>query len=167
MSENNVYTTTHRPIVDFKYNKKIILKSSDVRIYKDVVILTPGEWSDAMTQSPVVYTDLELEKGSRMWSKNFLNIDHSWGTLDRIGYVRNPYYHRHIGVMGDLHIYPITERARDTIALIDAGLVNWLSAEIATQDIWNGDEQKRYATQIEFIGCAVVTSPACGETRIR
>jgi len=155
------------PSVPFQYNNKVILKSSDVRIYKDVVILTPGVWTDASTRMPIEYTELNLMKGSKVWSSNFLNVDHSWGTLDRIGYVKNPYYNKKIGIMGDLHIRPITQTARDTISLIDAGLVNWLSAELMAEDVWDSASNKRFAEDIEFIGCAVVCHPADKNTRIK
>lgn len=157
--------TKHIHNVPLKYNTKILQKSSDVRIYKDTILLTPGEFSDAMTMSPVVYTDFELQKSAQNWDSDFLNIDHSWGTLDRIGYVKNTYGKKGI-VYGDLHIYPITQRAKDTISLIDAGLVNWLSVEIMTHDRWDNKEKKMYAEDITFIGCAVVTHPACENTRI-
>ena len=155
------------PELPFQYGSKIILKSSNVRIYKDVVILTPGVWTDASTRTPIEYTDVNLMKGTKVWSSNFLNVDHSWTVRDRIGYVKNPYYNKKIGVMGDLHIYPITQAAKDTIALIDSGLVNWLSAELMAEDIWDSDSGKRFAEQIEFIGCAVVTYPACKDARIK
>jgi len=157
--------TLHRPLIPFKYNNKILQKSSDVRIYMDAILLTPGEFSDAMTMAPVVYTASELDKSAKRWEENFLNVDHSWDTLDRIGYIKDTYSKKGV-VHGDLHIYPITQRAKDTISLIDAGLVNWLSVEIMTQDRWDSDDNKRYAEDIVFIGCAVVTHPACENTRI-
>ena len=69
--------------------------------------------------------------------------------------------------MGDLYIYPITRNAKDTIALIDAGLVNWLSIELKSEDVWNSADSKKYAKDIVFIGAAVVLYPACEDTRIK
>lgn len=142
------------------------MKGSDLRIYKDVLLITPGVWTDAMTKSPVVYTEKALKEGHLKWKSNYLNVDHSFKTTDRIGYIVNPYYGKK-GVMADLHIYPITQTARDTISLIDAGLVNWLSVEILTVDRFDTQEFKRFAEEIEFLGAAVVTSPACKEARIK
>jgi len=153
--------------IPFRYSSKIINKSSNVRIYKDVVILTPGIWTDAGTRMSIEYNEENLSKAAKKWTSDWLNVDHSWTVTDRIGYVKNPYYNKKIGVMGDLHIYPITQAAKDTVALIDAGLVNSLSAELMAEDIWDAETNKRFAENIEFIGCAVVCHPADSNTRIR
>ena len=155
----------HRLIKKLEWNNKIIEKSGDARIYKDALLLTPGSWTDAITKSPVEYSIEELDRAANIWTTNFLDIDHSWGTLDRIGYVKNPYSLKG-KIYADLHIYPVTQRAKDTIALIDSGLINQLSVELASEDKWDGVNQKRLATNIEFLGCAIVCFGACHESRI-
>jgi len=114
--------------------------------------------------SPIEYTETELRKSARNWESNHLNIDHNWGVLARIGHVDNVHWNE--AVRGDLVIYPITNGARDTIALIDAGMVNELSVELMSRDVWKAEEEKRYATDITFVGLAVVTMGACRETVI-
>ncbi len=156
----------HFPMIPFKYNKKILSKSSDVRIYRDTILLTEGEFSDSITMSPVMYTYDEIEKGATNWSANFLNLDHSFEVLKRVGFIKNTYF-KDGAVRGDLYIFPITENAKSVIKMIDNGLVNWLSVELTTQDYWNPDDNKRYASNIEFIGAAVVLYPACENTRIK
>lgn len=113
----------------------------------------------------MVYTREELSKSAGNWEQNYLNLDHSFDVRDRLGFVENTYFHKG-KVKGDLHIFPITQAARDTIALIDADLVNWLSVEITTEDYWNENDNKRYASNISFIGAAICLYPADQSTRI-
>jgi len=157
----------HFPMVPFKYNKKILTKSTDVRIYRDTILLTPGEFTDALSRSPVTYTEEAISKTANKWEENYLNLDHSYEVLKRLGFVKNTYYKKKDGtVRGDLYIFPITQAAKDVIKQIDAGLVNWLSVEITTQDYWDPETNKRFADDITYIGAAVVTMPACENSRI-
>jgi hypothetical protein len=156
----------HFPLIPFEYNKKILSKSTDVRIYKDTILLTEGEFCDSITRSPIVYTSEEISKGATNWSSNYLNLDHSFEVQKRLGFVKNTYY-KDKAVRGDLYIFPITQAAKDTIALIDADLVNWLSVEITTEDYWNNEDDKRYASNIEYIGAAICLYPADSKTRIK
>lgn len=161
MKEKNL----HNPIIKFDYDKKYISKDTDFRIYRDAIMLTPGEFTDSLSRYPVVYTEEELKKSAKIWSDNYLNVDHSFEVQKRIGFVKNSYY-KDGGVRGDLYIHQLTNASKETIALIDAGLVNWLSVELLTEDKWNAEDNKRYASDIEFIGCAVVLHPACDGTKI-
>jgi len=155
----------HSPMIKFEYDNKIIQKSTDFRVYSDAILLTPGEYTDSMSASPIVYTEENISETADKWESNYLNLDHSYEVLSRVGYVKNCYFKKG-SVRGDLYIAPITTAAKDAIALIDAGLINWLSVEITTQDIWNAEDNKRYATDITYIGAAVVTTPACPSSRI-
>jgi len=155
----------HFPVIPFEYNEKIISKSTDVRIYREAVLLTEGEFTDSISRSPIMYTKAEISKGSSNWSNNYLNLDHSFEVLKRLGFVKNPIF-RDGCLKGDLYIFPITQAARDVIAQIDNGLVNWLSVEITTEDYWNNKDNKRYASNIEFMGAAIVLMPADKNTRI-
>ena len=157
--------TRHKHYLSFKYNKKLIEKSGDARIYRDSILLTPGSWADVITQAPVVYSEDELRKGATKWESNLLNLDHSHFPLDIIGYVKNPKFSDH-AVRADLYIYPITTNAKDTIALIDAGLIKHLSVEISTQDKWDPITNLRKAYDIKFWGLAVVIDPACKDSKI-
>ncbi len=161
-----VERTTHKLTTKLVYDNKIIQKSGDARVYNNAVLLTPGEWSDAMTRAPVKYTEEQLCKSASRWEENYLNVDHSQGTLDRIGIVKNQRWYKN-AVVGDLYIYPITQNAKDTIALIDAGLVNSLSVELSSVDRWDFQENMRFAEDIAFFGLAVVLNPACKGAHIR
>jgi hypothetical protein len=158
--------TIHRVLTKLDYNTKLIKKDSTVRIYNDAHLISPGEWTDSTSMMPIVYSAHELNKASTNWEENYLNVDHSWSVKDRIGYVMNPRFHDDM-VKGDLHIYPITEAARTAVALVDAGLVNWVSVELRTEDRWDEDDEKIYAENISFIGTAIVTHPACKDAIIK
>lgn len=158
--------TLHKLTVPFKYNDKILQKSTDARIYRDCILLTPGDWTDASTMAPVEYSMDELQKSATMWESEYLNLDHSFHVLDRIGHVRNQRWFMG-AVAGDLYIYPVTNAARDSIALIDSNLINELSVELYCEELWDSDTQIRKATDIRFVGLALVTRGACSETRVR
>jgi len=155
----------HTPVILFRYDEKLLSKSTDVRIYKGAILLTPGEYTDALSRTPTVYTETELKNSATRWEANFLNLDHSDEVLKRVGYVKNTYY-KNGAVRGDLYIFPVTEAAKSTIGLIDSHLVDWLSVELTSQDFWDNKLNKRCAGDISFIGAAVVTSPACPNTKI-
>ena len=156
----------HYPKISFKYNTKIISKSSDARIYTDCILLTEGEYSDSIGRQPVVYSQYELSKAVKNWESNYLNLDHSFEVLKRLGFIKNPHLGKNGEILGDLYIFPITQTARDTIALIDNGLINWLSVELTSEDTWDSIVCKRNATDIRFIGAAIVTYPADSNTRV-
>jgi hypothetical protein len=158
--------TNHKLTTKFIYDNKIIQKSGDARVYNNAILLTPGSWSDAMTKAPVEYTEEQLCKSASRWEENYLNIDHSQGTLDRIGLVKNPKWYKG-SVMADLCIYPITQNAKDSIALIDAGFVNSLSVELSSVDRWDYQTNKRFAEDISFFGLAICLNPACAGTLIK
>jgi len=151
-------------LTDFTYSDKIIEKSGDARIYRDALILTPGIYSDSVVKSKTNFSSKELSKAINRWESNFLNLDHSRKTLDRIGYVKNIYWKD--GIFGDLYIYPITTNAKDAISLIDAGLVNSLSIEMTAEDKWDPIENIRVATDIIYFGVAIVTQTGCKDSRI-
>lgn len=164
MKKNEMVETIHTVHVGFEYDKTQVGKDSKTKIYRDATLLTPGTFSDSLTRSPVKYSKDVLSKTYNNWKSNYLNINHSYEVLDRIGRVMNPHFSDG-KVKGDLYIYPITENARDTINLIDEGLINWLSVEIRTLDKWNRNEE-RCVEDIEYLGLAVVSEPACKEALI-
>lgn len=155
----------HKHLVPFKYNNKLIQKAGDARIYKEATILTPGSWADMVTRAYIMYTKEELQKSVNKWEDNILDIDHSHFPLDIIGKVHNPIF-KDNSVKADLYIYPITNNAKDIIALIDAGLVNNLSVEIMTKDKWDPVSNLRMATDIKYYGVAITIDPACKGTKI-
>jgi len=150
----------------FKFEVALKSKSTSAKIYKGAVILTPGKFADSITKDWVIYRPEILRKYATNWSSNYLNIDHSTSVLHRIGYIENPRWEDN-AVKADLYIFPYTSVGRDVINLIDSGLVNHLSCELISTDSYNYAEKAIEVEEIEFTGCAVVTNPACKETRIK
>jgi hypothetical protein len=151
-----------------KFQNKIIEKgNSEVRVYKNATLITPGEWSDMKSMKAITYTPGELQKASNRWLKNTLNLDHEWKVLNTVGTIENCRWFNG-AVIADLHINKITEAAKDTIALIDAGLINHLSVELQSEDFRDYDNHKILAKEIEFIGCAIIYGDlgACSQARI-
>ena len=155
----------HKLTRKLEFNDKIIQKFGDARIYRDCIMLTPGSWSDSLTRAPVEYTPDELAKSATNWLGSYLDLDHQFGVLDRIGLVRNQHWINN-AIMGDIHIYPITQNARDTIAQIDAGMINELSVELMSRDEYDYENDRLLATDIKFIGLGIVTAGACRSTKI-
>jgi len=162
--------TIHRHSAPLSYNNKIISKSN-IRIYRDAVILAPGVWCDSVTRADVEYTAKALSQYATNWSRNIIDLDHDLGVKSIVGTVENPRFYRN-QVLGDLCLFPDITAGKDTITLIDAGLVNALSVELMTEDSWNTQKNMRVADNIEFIGCAILSGhpvrpPACKEARIK
>jgi len=158
---------THRHNMPFKYLDGIIVKSGDDdKIYKGVVFITSGDWTDSVTQAPVRYTSDVLKNYGTNWSGQFLNLDHSWEALKRVGWVENVYY-TNGAIKGDIRITRKTTQGKDAIASIDAGLVNGLSVEVASNDIYDFEKNIILADELDFVGCAIVTHPACSNSKIR
>ena len=157
--------TKHYITRKLEFNNKIIQKGGDGRIYRECILLTPGSWTDSLSMIPTEYTDEHLSISATNWEENFLNVNHSHAVQDRIGYVMNTYWYNN-AVMGDIHIYPITQMARDSIALIDAGMINELSVELLSNDQYDEELGKVFATDITYFGAAVVSAGACRQTKI-
>jgi hypothetical protein len=155
----------HYPIIKFTYNDSIINKSSNTKIYKDASLLPPGVFTDSVSQTPTDYRPEILNKFATNWKDNFINLDHSRDVLKRLGRVFNTRSEDGV-VKGDLHIYPITQAAKDTISLIDNDLINWVSVEVMTDDIWDPNKGLTYVDNLEFFGLAVCTTPAAPGAKI-
>jgi len=157
----------HLPLIKFETGPKYLAKSADWRIYNDAVILAPGVWTDAASNLKTYFPPEELKKAATRWKVNYLNVNHEIrNPLLRIGYVKNTYWDGE-RIRGDLYILPTTTAGRDIISLIDANMVNWLSPELISEDKWDSKKGIHVATDIEFIGCAVVLHPACPKAKIR
>ena len=163
---NNVKNTIHKHILTLSYENVSLSQYEDYRIYKNATILAPGEWTDSITREPIVYTDKNLELGAANWKSDFLNLDHSFATDDRIGWVKNG--HADNGcVKADLYINKKLQKGKDTIERIDCGLVNGVSAELTTTDRYDFGNNKYYAENICFLGAAVCLFPACDAAKVK
>jgi hypothetical protein len=75
------------------------------------------------SRSPITYTPRELQMASTRWINNILNLDHEWKVLNTIGTIQSPHWQNN-AVVGNLYINKLLSAGKDTITLIDAGLVN-------------------------------------------
>jgi len=144
-------------------------RSSNVagdKIYRDCVLLTEGSYQDSTSMRVHFYDGSVLKKCATNWKSNYLNINHSQHPLDRIGYVENQRWNGK-SILADLRILPITSRAKDIINLIDNGLVENLSIEAEIDREFDKRINMMKVTNIEFLGCAIVTDPACKDAVIK
>ena len=155
----------HHPLVKLEFNDKLISKSGEFRIYRNAKLLSPGEWTNMFSPVPTYYSPTVLSKYATNWSGDIINLDHSRDVLKRLGYIKNPYWDGS-SVRVDLYILSKTQNQKDTIALIDSKLINWLSAELLSEDSWNNSKNMPESKFIEFLGVAVVSEPGCSESKI-
>ena len=134
----------------------------------NATLITPGAWTDMASRTEINYSPRELQMASTRWLKNILNLDHEWKVLNTIGTVQSPRWQDN-AVKGNLYINTVTSAGKDTVALIDAGLVNALSVELQSLDVRESETNKLFASDIDFIGCAVIYGDmgACPDSRIR
>ena len=130
-----------------------------------VTLLSPGIWTDSLSQTPIEYSTKVLQKYATNWEESFLNLDHSHTALARVCKVINPHFEDG-SVKGDIQIYPITQNAKDIIQQIDNNLINWLSVEIRTTDVWNKTENMWSVLDMTYFGTAIVTVPASKGAKI-
>ena len=164
--KNTKEMVLHTPLQDFKYNKSLIGKSTDTKIYMGATLLSPGEWTDSISNTKIEYSSKVLKKYATNWKEQYLNLDHNHNALSRVGKVVNQRFEDGV-VKGDLHIYPITNNAKDIIKLIDNDMINWLSVEIMTEDIWNNSKDMWAVEEILYLGTAIVTLPASKNSLIK
>lgn len=122
-----------------------------------------------VTQAPVMYEASTIQKYATNWASNYVDLGHSWAPLDFIGTVQNPHFMDN-ALFGDLYINPNTKNGADTITLIDCGILNSLSVEMATEDVWDSQNMMKCAKELEFMGVAICgpqPGPACKGTRIQ
>jgi hypothetical protein len=136
------------------------------RIYKNATLIVPGIYQDSKSRLKIFYKSEVLEENALNWKSNYLNVDHGISILSRIGFVENPRWDND-SLKADLHILPITSIAKDTINLIDNGIVNALSIEALTDEYFDDKLSCLCLKDIEFLGAAIVTMPAVPEAKIR
>ena len=148
--------------VDINPDIKIIQKSK-VRTYRNVPVLTPGEYNDALSRTTCDYPLKTLRECAMNWSGTYLDIDHDIShVLSRIGWVEPKGWNdKKNAVMVDMKILPVTNNTKDTIALIDNKLINAVSIEAFTSDTWDDEKGMPSISNIDFCGLAIVTVGAC------
>lgn len=115
-------------------------------------ILVEGVWNGTK------YVALELAKAANKWRDNTVWNRHYEGKqrdeTNRIGMLKNQHF-EYDRIVGDVFLSSDTPEGRDMIALVKDHKVNGISVEHVDVEV-NG-----IATEISFLGLAIVPEPAC------
>lgn len=115
-------------------------------------ILVEGVWNGTK------YTSLELAKAANKWRDNSVWNRHYEGKQrdesNRIGLLKNQHFD-YDRIVGDVFLSNSTPQGRDMIALVKDHKVDGISVEHVDTTI------NRIATDISFLGLAIVPVPAC------
>ena len=137
------------------YNVEFPHNGRDVEggyLTENCTLLAEGVWNGTK------YTPLELAKGANKWRDNTVWNRHYEGKQrdesNRIGLLKNIHFDDY-RIAGDVFLSDNTPEGQEMIELVKDGKVNGLSVEhfdITVDGV---------ATNIEFLGIAVVPEPAC------
>ena len=147
---------------------KYVYKGKDREIFRNAVLITPGEWADSVTNAPVVWEESKLMAYSNNWYSNYINLGHQHNPLSFVGFIENQKWFNG-AIRGDLCIYTNISKGKDAVTGIKNGLLNNLSIEVATHDYWNTELMKRCADEITFLGVSLLgpfPPPACADAKI-
>lgn len=115
-------------------------------------ILVEGVWNGTR------YTSLELAKAANKWRDNTVWNRHYEGKqrdeTNRIGILKNQHF-EYDRIVGDVFLSNSTPEGRDMIALVKDHKIDGISVEHTDIEV-NG-----VATEISFLGLAIVPEPAC------
>lgn len=136
----------------------------------DVKLLAEGTWTDSAVGTPLFYPARSLEANAANWRDRSAWSRHLGRTprdiTEKIGVVDDPRYADR-AVVGDIRLHGLTQKSRDTIALVKAGEVNYVSVEHGGPEKWNAETRQYEAAEIIFYGVAIVNRGACQKCTIR
>jgi len=139
-------------------------------LVRDVKLLAPGTWTDSMQKTPCRYTEKRLAEFATNWTDPSMWSRHPGGMprdiTEKVGEIRGPRYNGG-AVQADIFYHGKTTRSKDTIAMVKAGLANYVSVEMRTHDTWIPEDKLFEADQIVFDGVATVNKGACTVCTIR
>ncbi|MDD2753919.1 MAG: hypothetical protein PHS80_00190 [Methanothrix sp.] len=137
---------------------------------KGVKLLAAGTWTDSAQKTACEYSPEVLKQFSSNWIDNAIWSRHFGGVprniTEKVGIVENQRYENE-AVVGDLYYHGLTGQSRDTIAMIDNGLANYVSVETVSKDKWNVGKKVYQAQELGFTGLATVNQGACRVCKIR
>jgi hypothetical protein len=137
---------------------------------KGVKLLAAGTWTDSAQKTACEYSPEVLKQFSSNWVDNAIWSRHFGGVprniTEKVGIVENQRYENE-AVVGDLYYHGLTGQSRDTIAMIDNGLANFVSVETVSKDKWNVGKKVYQAQELGFTGLATVNQGACRVCKIR
>lgn len=135
-----------------------------------VKLLAEGTWTDSAVGTPLHYSAQALEANAGNWKDLTTWSRHLGGVprdiTEKVGGTENPRYHDH-AVVGDIRLHGLTQKSRDTIALVKAGIANYVSVEHGGTEKWNATTRRYEADEITFYGNAIVNRGACAKCTLR
>ena len=139
-------------------------------IVRGVKLLAAGTWTDSAQGTPLEYSANVLQRYATNWVDSAMWSRHSGGVprniTEKVGEVLNQRYENE-AVVGDLHYHGLTQASKDTIAMVKAGLANFVSVEHGGREKWNPGKKLYEAQEITFSGIATVNRGACAKCTIR
>ena len=121
-------------------------------LIRDATILAEGTWNG------IKYTAAEIAKGASKWRDNTVwnrhFDDEQRDETNRIGLLKNQHFDDH-RIAADVFLSNETVEGREMIGLVRTNKINGISVEHVSVEIGN------VATQISFLGAAIVPEPAC------
>ncbi len=139
-------------------------------LIRDVKLLAEGTWTDSAVGTPLFYPAHALEANATNWRDHATWSRHLGGVprdiTERVGVTENPRYVDR-AVVGDIRLHGLTQKSRDTIALVKAGIANYVSVEHGGTEKWNAATRQYEADEITFYGNAIVNRGACAKCTLR
>ena len=139
-------------------------------LIRGVKLLAVGTWTDSATRTPLTYPAKALEANAGNWKDFSVWSRHKGGVprdiTEKVGAVENPRYLDR-AVVGDIRLHGLTQRSRDTVALVREGVANYVSVEHTGTGLWNTETRQYEAGEIAFYGAAIVNQGACATCTLR
>lgn len=139
-------------------------------LVKGVKMLGAGTWTDSAKKTPLNYSEDVLRRNAGNWVDNSHWSRHLGGVPRRVGEMigrtTNPRFEDgHI--VADIEYHALSQDSRDTIAMIEAGVANFVSVEHGGRERWNVGTKQYEAEELFFTGSATVNKGACQTCKIR
>ena len=133
-------------------------------------MLGAGTWTDSAKKTPLNYSEDVLKRNAGNWVDDSHWSRHLGGVPRRVGEMigktQNPRYEDgHI--VADIEYHGLSQDSRDTIAMIEAGVANFVSVEHGGRERWNVGTKQYEAEELFFTGSATVNKGACQTCKIR
>jgi len=139
-------------------------------LVKGVKMLGAGTWTDSAKKTPLNYSEDVLRRNAGNWVDNSHWSRHLGGVPRRVGEMigrtTNPRFEDgHI--VADIEYHALSQDSRDTIAMIEAGVANFVSVEHGGRERWNVGTKQYEAEELFFTGSATVNKGAFQTWKIR
>lgn len=131
---------------------------------RDARMLASGTWTDSLQKTACHYSPELLRANAGNWVDNGIWSRHPGGMsrsiTDKVGIADN-FRFLVDAVVADINIHCMTQKSKDVAALVEAGLVNYVSSELMGTEHWDAANNWYEATDLTFTGAAIVNRGAC------